>query len=150
MWFLKLVVLPPAYFICVGHDLHQRFSVPVFAAPRSAYFACLSLLTHLIQIISSLEVRSMDELCFDWYAPYTGSIAPCSLLPQQGKSVVVYFTSEHSFGFWSSWSIFNYTRTRVSIYNIMMHIQFLAKMFTFTSDISLNASIMSSFVSHFG
>ncbi len=28
--------------------------------PRSAYFACLSLLTHLIQIISLLEVRT-DE-----------------------------------------------------------------------------------------
>ncbi len=25
MWFLKLVVLPPAYFICAWHDLHQRF-----------------------------------------------------------------------------------------------------------------------------
>ncbi len=33
--------------------------------PRSAYFACLSLLTHLIQIISLLEVRSMHELCSD-------------------------------------------------------------------------------------
>ncbi len=30
--------------------------------PRSAYFA---LLTHLIQIISLLEVRSMHELCTD-------------------------------------------------------------------------------------
>ncbi len=48
-------------------------------APRSAYFACLSLLTHLIQIISLLEVRSMHELCSDWHAPYTGSIAPYSL-----------------------------------------------------------------------
>ncbi len=34
-------------------------------APCSAYFACLSLLTHLIQIISLLEVRSMHELCSD-------------------------------------------------------------------------------------
>ncbi len=39
--------------------------------PRSAYFACLSLLTHLIQIISLLEVRSMHELCSDWHAPYS-------------------------------------------------------------------------------
>ncbi len=46
---------------------------------RSAYFACLSLLTHLIQIISLLEVRSMHGLCSDWHAPYTGSIAPYSL-----------------------------------------------------------------------
>ncbi len=44
--------------------LHQRFSIPVLAPPRSAYFACLSLLTHLIQIISSLELRSVHELCF--------------------------------------------------------------------------------------
>ncbi len=48
-------------------------------APRSAYLACLSLLTHLIQIISLLEVPSMHELCSDWHAPYTGSIAPYSL-----------------------------------------------------------------------
>ncbi len=60
-------------------DLNQRFSIPVLAPPRSAYFACLSLLTHLIQIISLLEVRSMHELCSDWHAPYTGSIAPYSL-----------------------------------------------------------------------
>ncbi len=33
-------------------------------------------LTHLIQIISLLEVRSVHELCSDWHAPYTGSIAP--------------------------------------------------------------------------
>ncbi len=56
--------------------LRQRFSIPVLAPPRSAYFACLSLLTHLIQIISLLEVRSMHELCSDWHAPYTVSIAP--------------------------------------------------------------------------
>ncbi len=37
------------------------------------------LLTHLIQIISLLEVCSMHELCSDWHAPYTGSIAPYSL-----------------------------------------------------------------------
>ncbi len=49
-------------------DLHQRFSIP---PPPAAYLACLSLLTHLIQIISSLEVRSVHELCSDWHAPYT-------------------------------------------------------------------------------
>ncbi len=63
--------------------LKQRFSIPVIVhphpSPRSAYFACLSLLTHLIQIISLLEVRSMHELCSDWHAPYTGLIAPYSL-----------------------------------------------------------------------
>ncbi len=51
--------------------LIQRFSIPVLAPPRSAYFACLSLLTHLIQIISLLEVCSMHELCSDWHAPYS-------------------------------------------------------------------------------
>ncbi len=58
------------------YALDQRFSIPVLVPPRSAYFACLSLLTHLIQIISLLEVRSVHELCSDWHAPYTGSIAP--------------------------------------------------------------------------
>ncbi len=57
----------------------QWFSIPVLAPLRSAYFACLSLLTHLIQKISLLEVCSMHELCSDWHAPYTGSIAPYSL-----------------------------------------------------------------------
>ncbi len=57
-------------------SLDQRFSIPVLAPPRSAYFACPSLLTHLIQIISLLEVRSVHELCSDWHAPYTVSIAP--------------------------------------------------------------------------
>ncbi len=55
--------------------LDQRFSIPVLAPHRSAYFAFISLLTCLIQIIL-LEVRSMHELCSDWHAPYTGSIAP--------------------------------------------------------------------------
>ena len=59
--------------------LHQRFSIPVLAPPSSAYFACLSLLTHLIQIISSLEVSSVHELCSHWHGPYTVFIAPYSL-----------------------------------------------------------------------
>ncbi len=64
-------------FLCTKwlHSL-LSFSIPVLAPPRSAYFACLSLLTHLIQIISSLEVCSVHERCSDWHAPYTGSIAP--------------------------------------------------------------------------
>ncbi len=71
--------------INVPHIFHnavaliQRFSIPVLVPPRSAFLACLSLLTHLIQIISLLEVRSVHELCSDWHAPYTGSIAPYSL-----------------------------------------------------------------------
>ncbi len=82
--------------------LYSQFSIAVLAPPRSVYFACLSLLTHLIQIISSLEVHFMHELCSDWHAPYTVSIAPYTvsiapLSPSIGKSVYVYFTSEHSF-----------------------------------------------------
>ncbi len=52
---------------CSTELLNQRFSIPVFVHPRSAYFACLSLLTHLIQVISLLEVSSMHELCSDWH-----------------------------------------------------------------------------------
>ncbi len=37
----------------------------------------------------------MNELCSDWHAPYTVSIAPYSL--SRGKPAEVYFTSEHSF-----------------------------------------------------
>ncbi len=66
-------------------------------APRSAYFACLSLLTHLIQIISLLEVRSMHELCSDWHAPYTGSIAPYSLSREICWSLLYFGTFIHGF-----------------------------------------------------
>ncbi len=62
---------PTAYYFIIS-GINRMFST-------KAYFACLSLLTHLIQIISLLEVRSMHELCSDWHAPYTGSIAPYSL-----------------------------------------------------------------------
>ncbi len=34
-------------------------------------FACLCCLTHLIQITSSLEETSVNELCSDWHGPYT-------------------------------------------------------------------------------
>ncbi len=60
-------------------SLRQRFSIPVLAPPRSHILHVSLLLTHLIQIMSLLEVRSMHELCSDWHAPYTGSIAPYSL-----------------------------------------------------------------------
>ncbi len=49
------------YPFCPLH-LHQQFSISVLACPCSAYFACRSLLTHLIQFISSLEVSSVYEL----------------------------------------------------------------------------------------
>ncbi len=74
-----------AWLTCL--TLTRSFSIPVQAPPPSPYFACLSLLTHLIQIISLLEVRSMHELCSDWHAPYTGSIAPYtgSIAPYTGS-----------------------------------------------------------------
>ncbi len=61
----KLQELDRGVFRCAVVGVEQRFSIPVLAHPRSAYFACLSLLTHLIQMISSLEVRSVHELCSD-------------------------------------------------------------------------------------
>ncbi len=63
--------------------------------PRSAFLACLSLLTHLIQIISSLEVRSVHELCSDWHAPYTVSIAPYSLSRGNRCSLLYFGTFIH-------------------------------------------------------
>ncbi len=73
--------------ICYCHSLQlmQRFSIPVLAPPRSAYFACLSLVTHLIQIISLLEVRSMNCVPIDML-PTQGPLLPtqCPLLPAQG------------------------------------------------------------------
>ncbi len=63
---LEAAVRTIIYHVLFLVRLRQRFSIPVLAPPpRSAYFACLSLLTHLIQIISLLEVRSMHELCSD-------------------------------------------------------------------------------------
>ncbi len=35
MWFLKLVALTPAYFICAWHDLHKWFWIPVL--PRRVW-----------------------------------------------------------------------------------------------------------------
>ncbi len=49
--------------------VEQQFSIPVIEYPYSAYFASLSLLTHLIQIIYSLEGRSVHERCSDLYNP---------------------------------------------------------------------------------
>ncbi len=104
--------------------LKQRFSIPVLAPPRSAYFACLSLLTHLIQIISLLEVRSMHELCSDWHAPYTGSIAPYSL----SRGNLLKFTLFRNIHSWicavqrlhARTSVTSYTS--VNIYNFNLHL----------------------------
>ncbi len=98
--------------ISVSHNgLDQRFSISVLVPPRSAYFACLSLLTHLIQIISLLEVRSMHELCSDWHAPYTGSIAPYSL----SRGNPLKFTLFRNFHSWIWMNVTSYTS--VNIYN---------------------------------
>ncbi len=92
--------------------LKQTFSIPVLTPPRSAYFACLSLLTHLIQIISSLEVRSMHELCSDWHAPYTGSIAPYSL----SRGNPLKFTSLRNIHSWLCAAQRLHVRTSVTSY----------------------------------
>ncbi len=59
---------------------------------------CMSLLVNTPdsdnQLVRS-ELRAW--MCPDWYDPYTS--VHCSLLPERGKSVDVYFTSEHSFTF---------------------------------------------------
>ncbi len=66
------------------------------APPLYIFFMSLLVNTPDNQIISSLEVRSMNELCSDWHASYTVSIAPYSL--SRGKPLkFTYFTSEHSF-----------------------------------------------------
>ncbi len=92
----------------------QRFSIPVLAPPppRSAYFACLSLLTHLTQIISLLEVRSMHELCSDLHAPYTGSIAPYSL----SRGNPLKFTSFRNIHSWICATQRLHARTSVTSY----------------------------------
>ncbi len=69
-------------------------------------------LTHLIQIISSLEVRSMNELCSDWHAPYTVSIAPYSL--SRGKPLK--FTSLQNIHSWICVAQHLYVRTSVTSY----------------------------------
>ncbi len=94
--------------------VEQWFSIPVLAPPppRSAYFACLSLLTHLIQIISLLEVRSMHELCSDWHAPYTGSIAPYSL----SRGSPLKFTSFRNIHSWICATQSLHARTSVTSY----------------------------------
>ncbi len=95
-----------------SHWLGQRFSIPVFA-PRSAYFASLSLLTHLIQIISLLEVCSMHELCSNWHAPYTGSIAPYSL----SRGNPLKFTLFRNIHSWICAAQRLHARTSVTSYN---------------------------------
>ncbi len=74
--------------------LKQRFSIPLIANPRSAYFACLSLITH--RLIRS-ELRALTVFRLTWsvvdksnleqiscllkllHGQYTVSIAPYSL-----------------------------------------------------------------------
>ncbi len=62
----------------------QRFPIPVLAPPPPPPppplpILHVSLNTHLIQITSSLEESYVHELCSDWHAPFTVSIAPYSL-----------------------------------------------------------------------
>ncbi len=113
MWFLKLVVLPPAYFICAWHDLHQRFSIP-------PCIFCMSLFNtpdsdnQLVR--SSLRAWTVFRLTCSLHRVH------CSLLPEQGTYVVVYFTSEHSFMVCAAQRLHARTSvtsyTSVNIYNL--------------------------------
>ncbi len=81
--------------------------------PPPAYFAYLSLLTHLIQIINLLEVCSMHELCSDWHAPYTGSIAPYSL----SRGNLLKFTSFRNIQSHARTSVTSYTSVNIHNFN---------------------------------
>ncbi len=61
---------------------------------RETCLACLSKLTDLTQIFCLLEVRFVHELCFRLTCSLHS--VHCSLLPEQGKSVEDFFSSEHS------------------------------------------------------
>jgi len=61
------------------HDVDQRFPIPFLALPVLHIFPCLAWFTHPIQIISSLEVSYLHELCSNWCDPYTVFIASSSL-----------------------------------------------------------------------
>ncbi len=107
--------------------------------PRSACLACLSKLTHLIQIFCLLEVRSVHELCSDWHAPYTRSIAPYSL----SRGNPLKFSSLRNIHSWICAEQHLHTRTRMTIY-LCKYVQFkftsrtrqctLNGIYTFTSN----------------
>ncbi len=80
MWFLKLVVLPPVYFICAWHDLHQRFSIPVLALPPC--ISCMSLYVNTPDSDNQLVRSALRAWTVsDWHAPYSLSREiRCSLL----------------------------------------------------------------------
>ncbi len=78
----------------LSNTIEQRFSIPVLAPPRSAYFAYLSVNTpdsdnQLVR--SALHAWTVFRLTCSLHRVY------CSLLPEQRKSTEVYFISEHSF-----------------------------------------------------
>ncbi len=74
--------------------LNQQFSIPVLAYLHSANFACFFLLIH--QLVRS-ELRAWTVFWLTWSVIWSLHSVHCSLLPEQGKSIEVYFTSEHSF-----------------------------------------------------
>uniref|UniRef100_A0A8C1KVB0 Ubiquitin-like modifier-activating enzyme ATG7 n=1 Tax=Cyprinus carpio TaxID=7962 RepID=A0A8C1KVB0_CYPCA len=74
------------------NELCHWFSVPVLVYHCSAYFACLSCLTHLIQIISSLEESSISclQTAYDNLCVSSGTTAvPHFLLKYTEESVEV-------------------------------------------------------------
>ncbi len=77
-------ITPCIFYLCVTWFTPAVLNSSPRALPPPAYFACLSLLTHLIRKISSLEVLSVHELCSDWHARYT----QCPLLPTPGAGEI--------------------------------------------------------------
>ncbi len=104
-----------------GHRRQQEHLEQIHKIKYYAYFACLSLLTHLIQIISSSEVCSVHELCSDWHAPYTVSIAPYSL----SRGNPLKFTLLQNIHSWFALRIFKHRRVWHHIpliYKILIHV----------------------------
>ncbi len=74
--------------------LWQRFSIPVLAPPPLCIY-CMSLLVNTPDSYNQL-VRSALRAWTVFRLTCSLHSVHCSLLPEQGKSVEVYFTSEHS------------------------------------------------------
>ncbi len=74
--------------------LMQRFSIPVLAHPPHCIF-CMSILVNTPDSDNQLVRSALSALTVFRLTCSLHSVH-CSLLPEQGKSVEVYFTSEHS------------------------------------------------------
>ncbi len=101
----EVLIIGPKTFAC--NNLDQRLSIPVLVTPlpaRAAYCACLSLLTHLIQIISSLEAPCMNCVPIDMLPTH------CSLLPNPWAGEIRW--SLVHFGTFALCKVFTHGRVR--------------------------------------